>query len=258
MNAVIYFASLPSLLIGYLIYRADKKEKEPPKELVKAFIGGVMAAALTIVISYLTRIQELSLFSLGNLFGVFLYTLLAVSLIEEGSKWIIAKLLLHNNKNFDYLFDGVVYATFVSLGFATIENIIYVSFGGISAALIRGVLTVPAHAFFGVFMGYSISLAKEAKMKGKKKEYLRYTIQSLFLPVILHALFDFLLLSNSMFFFSLFLFFVIGLYIVSIRKIVTFSHQERAFRERRFCSRCGSEWEGNFCSHCGLSKDENV
>ena len=257
MRAIIYFASLPSLIIGYLIYRADRKEKEPPKELVKDLIGGVMAAAFTIFVSYLTRIDKWSIFSLGNLWGVFLYTFIGVACVEEGSKWLFAKLLLHKNKNYDYLFDGIVYATFVSLGFATIENIIYIYTTGFWAIIIRSILTVPAHAFFGIFMGYYFSLAKDAKIQGNQRKYIQYTILSFLIPAFLHAMFDFLLLANHIVLLGIFLGFVIGLYIVSIRKVITFSKKERAFRERKFCPRCGNRLEGNFCSNCGLKNGEN-
>jgi len=66
---------------------------------------------------------------------------------------------------FDYFFDGIVYSTFVSLGFATIENILYAIVGGFQAVIVRAIFTVPAHAFFGISMGINLSLAKEAKLK---------------------------------------------------------------------------------------------
>jgi RsiW-degrading membrane proteinase PrsW (M82 family) len=68
--------------------------------------------------------------------------------------------VLYNNKNFNEPFDGIVYAVIVSMGFATIENIIYVFQYGFATGILRLFTAVPAHAAFGILMGYFLGKAK--------------------------------------------------------------------------------------------------
>lgn len=227
MKFLLYLATLPGIIIGFLIYKSDKREKEPISELLKAFFLGIISAVLTVCISYILGIHTVAVTDMTPISQLFGYAFFCVAFIEEGCKWVCAILFLRKNKNYNYLFDGIVYAVFVSLGFATIENIIYSLVGGLRAVLVRGVLTVPAHAFFGVFMGYYFSFTKLEK--GKNKNYLSFLILSIFVPVLLHGVFDFLLLSKEPLCLILFILFVIGLYIISIRRIFILTKLERPF-----------------------------
>ncbi len=79
---------------------------------------------------------------------------------EEISKWLVLYWIVWKSREFDEHYDGIIYAVFVSLGFALVENIMYVVNRGMGVALIRAVLSVPGHGSFGVLMGYYFSLAK--------------------------------------------------------------------------------------------------
>jgi RsiW-degrading membrane proteinase PrsW (M82 family) len=83
-------------------------------------------------------------------------------LIEEFSKFIFVRWVLYPNKNFNEPFDGIVYAVSVSLGFAGLENILYVmnSDNGVATGFMRMFTAVPAHATFAVLMGYYLGRAK--------------------------------------------------------------------------------------------------
>ena len=257
MKFLLYLAILPSIIIGYLIYRADKVEKEPILQLVKAFVLGIISAILTIFLSYVFGIIKIDVTRIHTLLGLFFYAMIGISLVEEGCKWFCAYLLLHKNKNYNYLFDGIVYAVFVSLGFATIENIIYSLVGGLKAVLIRGVLTVPAHAFFAVFMGYYLSFARLSKLEGNWKKYHLFLFLSLLVSSILHGFFDFLLLSQEPFFLVLFFLFVIFLYTISIIQIKKLTKMERPFLTNTYCSNCGRVLSNGFCSHCQENIEED-
>ncbi len=252
MKFLLYLAILPSIIIGYLIYRLDKVEKEPVVELIKALLLGVASAILAIVFSYLFGIMKIDVNHITTLPGLFFYAMIGVALVEEGCKWVCTFLLLRKNKNYNYLFDGIVYAVFVSLGFATIENIIYSLVGGLEAILIRDVLTVPAHAFFGVFMGYYLSFAKSAKLQNKTNDVRNFLLLSIMIPVLLHGLFDFLLLSQNSVFLFIFFLFVICLYIISIRQIRLLRKLERPFLKKEY----GSEGSNTFCSICEKREDD--
>ncbi|MCI8588396.1 MAG: PrsW family intramembrane metalloprotease [Bacilli bacterium] len=255
MKFLLYLAILPSVIIGYLIYRSDKREKEPILELIKALFFGVLSAVLAISFGYILGTNRIETTQLSTLKGAFLYAFFGVALVEEICKWGCTSILLRKNKNYNYLFDGIVYSVFVSLGFATIENIIYTLAGGISTALVRGVLTVPAHAFFGVFMGYYISFAKSEHIRENKQACYFFLGLSIVIPIVLHGLFDFLLLAQKPILLVVFLIFVILLYIFSIRQIRMLAKQERPFLQKKFCSQCGNQLTGSYCSQCGKKEE---
>lgn len=252
MFFLLWLAVLPSIIIGLLIYRIDRVEQEPKMELIKALFMGVLSVVFTLLISWLVGIMNIKYSSL-NFIEIILYSFVCVALVEEFSKWLATKILLINNRNYNYLFDGIVYTVFVSLGFATIENILYTVSGGVITALIRAVATVPSHAFYAIFMGYYLSKAKESKVLGNKKNALKYNLYSIFIPAILHGAFNSLLLLQKPILLILFLFFVIFLYIISIKKVKELIKNEKLFISLKinFCSNCGKKVYGNYCSNCG-------
>ena len=122
--------------------------------LSKLFLGGIGAVAITL---FITIIVDLFFPVFANsesldLIMLIPYCFILVGLVEEGSKWIILKSFTWKNKEFNYIYDAIVYAVFVSLGFAALENIIYVLNGGITTAITRTIFSIPGHTFFGVFM----------------------------------------------------------------------------------------------------------
>ena len=252
MQFLLWLAVVPSIIIGLLIYKADRVEKEPKKELIKAFLMGILSVIFTLLFSWIFGIMKLEYESLDSI-GVLLYSFIGVALIEEFSKWLATKLFISKNKNFNYLFDGIVYATFISLGFATIENILYTLTGGVITGLVRAIVTVPGHVFYAIYMGYYLSKAKESKIANNRNNYLMYTILSIIVPTILHGTFDALLLLQKPILLIVFLFFVVFLYVISIRKVKELAKKEKLFINKKvnYCSNCGAKAYGNFCSSCG-------
>lgn len=218
MKFLICLALLPSIIIGALVYIADCREKEPKKELVKAFLMGILSIVFTLILSALFRINDIELDNKSFL-NTMLYSFLGIALIEEFSKWLCSCLFLRKNKNFDYMFDGIVYTTFVSLGFATVENILYTISGGISVGIIRAITTVPAHAFFGITSGYYLSLYKKNKVLKRKKIKNKYLFLSLFVPFIFHGFYDFCLFTQNEILFLIYIVFVVILYYISIYRV---------------------------------------
>lgn len=182
-------AILPVVLLMVFIYRQDKYQKEPVKSLVKAFIGGMIAIPLDILI--VTLVDAL----LGNTWlanTVFFSAFLEAGIPEELSKFLIFMIFIWRDKNFDEYFDGIVYATFIGLGFACVENIEYVFSYGFGTGVVRALLSVPAHFLFGVVLGYFLSLAKfEPEKRG------RHLVCGLLLAMLAHGLFDWLLMVSN-------------------------------------------------------------
>jgi len=107
------------------------------------------------------------------------------SILEEGFKYFAFKKGIWKSRYFDEFYDGIFYAALISLGFATLENIFYVFDYGIETGLTRAVTAIPAHAFFGITMGFYFGLAK-FKLRNRRKNL----ILAFVVPVILHGLYD--------------------------------------------------------------------
>ena len=178
----------PGIFIMVLIYFLDEYNKEPLWLLAIAFIFGAMNLHLDV------DILEF-LFSYINVENNFIRVgeeALSVSITEELLKFLVVILILYPNKNFDEPFDGIVYAVFVGMGFATAENLAFVMQGSASLAILRMLSAVPAHFVFAVIMGYYLG---KAKTENKKK--FTYLFLSLLIPIIFHAFYDyFLFLEN--------------------------------------------------------------
>ena len=257
MEFLIMLAILPGIIVGFLIYKADKIEKEPKKELVKAFLLGIAAVILTLILSYIFGVTNIDTF-FDNWIEVFFYSFIGISLVEEFSKWICSYLFLNKSKNYNYLFDGIVYTVFISLGFATVENILYTLSGGVLTGIIRAITTVPAHAFFAVFSGYYLSIAKKERISANKLSHKKYLFYSLMIPFLLHGFYDFCLLMQNMILFLIFLIFVVILYSISIHQINKLRAIDSPFIKRRiaFCQNCGCKITGNYCSNCSRKVEE--
>jgi RsiW-degrading membrane proteinase PrsW (M82 family) len=113
------------------------------------------------------------------------------------------------------MYDGIVYAVFISLGFATVENLAYVLSAGFNTAIMRSVTAVPAHALFGVTMGYYLGIAKFAWPKFRNK-YIRLGFAT---PVILHGIYDFILFSQKLYLLALFIPYMLYLWKRGLRQV---------------------------------------
>ena len=151
-------ALAPGAAIMLYIYLKDKHEREPLSLLLISFFYGVLSTLLTLSISWpLTAFVS---FKADDLVDQFYDAFFMVALVEEASKFVFVRLILFPNKNFNEPFDGIVYAVMVSMGFATLENIMYVFQYGFETGVLRMFTAVPAHATFGVMMGYYLGKAK--------------------------------------------------------------------------------------------------
>jgi len=111
---------------------------------------------------------------------------------EEFYKLVVLMTFCWFSRHFDEPFDGIVYGATVSLGFATLENVLYVSQGGLVVAILRAVTAVPGHAFCGVVMGYFVGRAKFAST-GRTW----IIMQGFVLAVVMHGLYDLFLMTGT-------------------------------------------------------------
>ncbi len=189
-------ALIPVIALLIFIYVLDKKEKEPIGLLALLFFAGVGTAIPAIIIEVPAELIMDAIIPYDSVFkGAFL-SLVFVAPAEEICKFLALTLITWKNKNFDYSYDAIVYAVFVSLGFAGIENIVYVFSNGWGIALLRMFTAVPGHACYAVIMGFFYSKAKYASLTGKKINCILYLAFAIIIPTILHGIYDALLLGG--------------------------------------------------------------
>lgn len=265
MDLILLLSVLPSIILGRYIYNMDVVEKEPRGLLTGLFFAGVG----TIIPAFILEILFSFLDDSTDPLVVFISCFCFIALIEEGLKWIALKLITWRNKNFTHIYDAIVYAVFVSLGFATVENILYCIQNGFWVAIMRAVCSVPGHVFFGVFMGYYYGMAKQASINKQANLTKKNLLLSIFVPVFLHGIFDFCLMVNNVLALLFYLVFIVLLYVFAFKKVKQFSKVHRSFKNeiiipkqdetgqsevkqvKKFCPYCGTIAQGDFCTNCG-------
>ena len=191
MDVLLLAAILPIIGLCYFIYQKDVN-KEPKELLVKIFLLGFFSA-IPVVLFELFLDKVFPTDGIVDMGLLFVHVFISVALIEEGFKWMVTKFAGYNSKEFDEIYDIIVYSVFASLGFACIENIGYVASYGIVNAVVRAFLSVPGHMCFGVAMGYFLSRAKIGSVNNNNSIYIRNLVLSLLVPTLLHTVYDTLL-----------------------------------------------------------------
>lgn len=213
---LLFLAIAPSAAFILWIYFKDRYEKEPIKSLVKFFFLGVVVSIVGIVIEGI-----LMKINVWNGYSYYIYvSFIVAGLTEEGLKAIILIPYLLKEKNFNEKLDGIIYSIFLSLGFATVENIIYVfcesSSQVLQIGITRGLISIPGHIMFAITMGYYISKYKFSVEKLKKREYL---IMSILIPILLHGVFDFILMIKYKWTIYVFVIYMIFLFKINLDKL---------------------------------------
>jgi protease PrsW len=183
-------ATLPSMAIAYWIYSQDHHESEPSGMLLWAFVCGCLSTIPAAIFQSFFKFME----NPNSLFDTAIFAFGIVAVSEELSKYVLLRRFIYPQKDFNEPFDGIIYGVMVGLGFATLENVLYVlkaGPNGFSTALARAFTAVPAHAAFGVLMGAYIGLAKFIPQKAAI-----YTIIGIGLAVFFHGAYDFFLMQQ--------------------------------------------------------------
>lgn len=185
-------ALLPAIFLLYYIWKQDP-QPEPTNWLVKATLYGV-GICIPIVIAEM--IVDKAIFSgePTTLFGTTVQAFFVAALPEEAFKLLALWLVLRKNPYFDEHFDGIVYAVCVGLGFAAIENVMYIvgeEENWIGVAISRALLAVPGHYAFAVLMGYYYSVYHFIDRSPKM------ALPVLLIPIAAHGVYDALVLSGQ-------------------------------------------------------------
>ncbi len=224
---LVIIAVIPGIALSLGLYLTDRYDREPVRLLLKLFLFGMLAAVPTI---FMERI--LSGFNFfGGIFSIFWTAFIVAGLTEEYFKRLVVMKIAYNHQAFDEKLDGIIYCAYSALGFATIENIMYVVSGFDADPYIgwyRGILSVPAHMLFAVTMGYYLSLARFSPDEATRSHYFA---RSLIVPILLHGTFNFILMAGISLLMILFIPFVIYLWIANLKKLNRFYQESKVWNK---------------------------
>ncbi len=171
----------PGLALLSYFYLKDEYGAEPLSVVFRTFIYGALLVFPIMFIQYVIDVEHLVV-------SEFLNAFLTTGFLEEFFKWFILFYAIYQHVEFDEPFDGIVYSVMIGMGFATVENILYVQQHGLGTALVRMFLSVPAHATFAILMGY---FAGKAKFKPERRKF--YLFTGIFWAAFFHGTYDFFL-----------------------------------------------------------------
>jgi RsiW-degrading membrane proteinase PrsW (M82 family) len=188
MHALSLFALAlaPGAAVILYIYLKDKHEREPLGLLAISFLYGGLSTVITLFIRW--PVEVLILTKEKDVVYQFVNAFFKVAFIEEFSKFFFVRFILFYNRNFNEPFDGIVYAVMVGMGFATLENVVYVYQYGLATGIMRMFTAVPAHATFAIIMGFFLG---KAKFTHRKVFY--YSIIALLAASLFHGSYDYFL-----------------------------------------------------------------
>jgi len=185
MKLILILALLPVVAVFYYVYRKDH-DPEPPRTLGFAFLWGCVSVIPAIIAELVFASDNLAV-----------ETFLNVALVEESVKLAALMLYIWKHADFKDSFDAIVYSVTVSLGFAAVENIMYVFQGGVMVAVMRALLSIPGHASFAILMGLFLAKAKHHFYHGRQSQQYINLLLALLSATTAHGIYDYLALSSS-------------------------------------------------------------
>lgn len=223
-------AVLPAIYLLSRVYKMDTIEKEPWSILRKLLLwGAISGIPAALVESLLTGVVQ-SVFAEGTLAYNLVFGFVVAALVEESFKFFFLYKFTFKSPDFNYRFDGVVYAVFVSMGFAILENILYVFQGGLGVAVTRALLALPLHAACGVYMGIAYGQQKVNSLY-KPASFTSVAAACLPVPILIHGFYDFCAFMQTIPFAIIFIVFVIAVFIITLKQLKKASQEDAPVNE---------------------------
>lgn len=189
-TAVMILAAVaPAVILALLMMRNDRGEPEPKSALLLSALAGMVAAGLSIAAVYIT----LPDFEVDTAAAVFVDAFCHAAIPEECFKLLMLYLIARFCESFNEYFDGIIYSVCIAMGFAAVENVLYLFEAGSQwfvVGALRALVSVPGHYFFAIIMGAYFSLTWF-----DTRHRVRNAFLALILPLMAHGIFDALLLS---------------------------------------------------------------
>jgi RsiW-degrading membrane proteinase PrsW (M82 family) len=210
--AVVLVALAPCIFWLWVIYKRDKYAPEPLSLIVRIFLFGMgIAIPVAFIESFLYPHSTQTTMSISTA----LYSAFVVAgVTEEAGKFLVVRIGIYKSPHFEEPADGLVYAAAAALGFAAVENIVYLLSFGWQVILIRGLVSNLAHVLFSSLWGYPLALTKLGILKNKYWVWI-----GLLAAMTAHGIFDFLFFTNTFFTYLVIPFFIgmIVIYILMFR-----------------------------------------
>ncbi|GAF12163.1 hypothetical protein JCM19046_4489 [Bacillus sp. JCM 19046] len=207
MFSFILAALAPAMALFSYVYLRDTFSKPAMILVLRIFIIGTLLVVPISVIQFAFTEEEI-------LTEPFSKAFLLYGLLEEGLKWLMLFVFAYQHGQLKHPSDGIVFGVSLSLGFATIENALYMVAYGLDHVIPRTLMPTTAHAVYGIVMGYYIG---QAKYNQNKKQF--YLVLAALLPMLLHGSYDFILMVFGNLFLMAMIPFMIGLWLLAIWKI---------------------------------------
>ena len=186
---------VPVLFWAAYHYHKDRHMPEPLGHLVLAFALGALAAGLSqlmyIGLGPLGLRYDAFALAESSAAGLFAYALLAIGPIEESAKLLPFLLVVLRFKEFDEPLDGIIYASFIGLGYAAIENWQYIQYMAPAEAYARGFASPVVHIVFASIWGHGVA---RAHLNGES--IIRAAVVGLAIAAGLHGIYDFIVILN--------------------------------------------------------------
>lgn len=228
LNPILIAAAvIPAVVLLVKVYKVDHLDKESPRLLWNLVVRGVIATVFAMLTEWIGEFVLSSFVQEQTVLYNFLLYFIVVAVSEEGFKYLLMKQRTWKDPEFNFQFDGVVYAVFVSLGFALWENISYVLMYGFGTALVRAVTAVPGHACFGVFMGAWYGLSRKYESYGMHSQSKTCRVVALLSSIVLHGCYDFTASIENQNYAWIFVAFVVVMFLVAFRLVKKLSQNDR-------------------------------
>lgn len=227
-NPILVIAAVvPAIFLMIQVYKADRLEKESGRLLFSLAVMGILSTFFALVCENIgSFVLDTVLYDQGLVYNILMY-FIVVGCSEEGGKYILLKFRTWKNPEFNCQFDGVVYAVFVSLGFALWENIDYVALYGFSVAVTRALTAVPGHACFGVIMGIFYGQARRYAYAGEYDRARSFRKKAFWVPALVHGTYDFICTMDNDLSGMVFLGFVLVMFVVCRRMVKVMSANDK-------------------------------
>ena len=178
----------PAIALLIYFYLNYKFGRQPFPLFFRAFVWGMISIGLVLLVQVLARYFELD--KLGNLRRILFYSLVIMAFFSELAKFFFLKAFIYPRDDFRSPVDGIVYAVMISMGFATMNNILsMINIPHLDVNLTNAFTSGPANVIFGVLMGFFIGLGKLRKIRFVD------SMTGLGAAILFHALYGFCLLT---------------------------------------------------------------
>ena len=223
-------AVLPAVYLLSQVYKMDSIEKEPWTLLRKLLLFGALSGIPAALVESLLTGVLMNVLTQGTVLFNLAAGFIVAALVEESFKFFFLYKFTFTSPDFNYRFDGVVYAVFVSMGFAILENILYVFQGGLGVAVTRALLALPLHAACGVYMGIAYGQQKVNSLY-RTATFGSVAKACLPVPILIHGFYDFCAFLQNVPFTIIFVVFVIAVFVLTLKQLKKASREDAPVSE---------------------------